>query len=101
MNKEERRATGRLIIAIDGPSGAGKSTITRLLADRLGYLYIDTGAMYRAVALAVQRAGVDVDDEPRLAALCTGISIAFVRTPTGSAKFSICTRRVTWRRWSR
>ncbi|HEY6008034.1 MAG TPA: (d)CMP kinase [Geobacteraceae bacterium] len=80
MNREERRASGRLIIAIDGPSGAGKSTITRLLADRLGYLYIDTGAMYRAVALAVQRAGLDVDDEPRLATLCAGISIAFART---------------------
>lgn len=80
MTGEERRAAGRLIIAIDGPSGAGKSTITRRLADRLGYLYIDTGAMYRAVALAVERAGCDADDEACLAALCAGTSIAFART---------------------
>lgn len=50
------------IIAIDGPSGAGKSTVARQLAKRLGYRYIDTGAMYRCAALASQREGVDVDD---------------------------------------
>lgn len=69
-----------LIIAIDGPSGAGKSTITRLLSKRLGYLYIDTGAMYRAVALAVKRAGVPLEDDAALASLCREIEIAFVRT---------------------
>jgi cytidylate kinase len=45
-------------IAIDGPAGAGKSTIGRLLAERLGYLFLDTGAMYRAVALAALRGGI-------------------------------------------
>ena len=69
-----------LIIAIDGPSGAGKSTITRLLSKRLGYLYIDTGAMYRAVALAVQRAGISGDDDAALAGVCREVEIAFVRT---------------------
>lgn len=51
-----------LIIAIDGPSGAGKSTLGRMLARELGLLYIDTGAMYRAVALAVTEAGVSTSD---------------------------------------
>ena len=51
-----------MIIAIDGPSGAGKSTLGKRLAQTLGFLYIDTGAMYRAVALAVLEAGADVQD---------------------------------------
>lgn len=49
------------VIAIDGPSGAGKSTIARLLADELGYQYLDTGALYRAVALSLLRAGLNED----------------------------------------
>ncbi len=53
-------------IAIDGPAGAGKSTLARRLAARLGYLYIDTGAMYRAVALWAQRLGIGWDDARRL-----------------------------------
>ncbi|MFO7769605.1 MAG: (d)CMP kinase, partial [bacterium] len=63
-----------LIIAIDGPSGSGKSTTARLLAERLGYLYIDTGAMYRAVTLKVLRRGVDPEDPEavsRVADTCT------------------------------
>jgi len=56
-----------LIIAVDGPSGAGKSTLGRLLARSLGLLYIDTGAMYRAVALAVERAGVSLADHDAVA----------------------------------
>lgn len=53
-------------IAIDGPAGAGKSTLARRLAERLGYLYIDTGAMYRAVALWARRLGVSWDDAAQL-----------------------------------
>jgi cytidylate kinase len=53
---------GRLVIAIDGPSGSGKSTTARLLAEWLGYLYVDTGAMYRALTLKVLRAGIDPGD---------------------------------------
>ncbi len=56
-------------IAIDGPAGAGKSTIGALVAERLGYLFLDTGAMYRAVALAAKRRSVDPDDAARLAQL--------------------------------
>jgi len=56
-------------IAIDGPAGAGKSTIGALVAERLGYLFLDTGAMYRAIALAALKNGVDPDDSERLAKL--------------------------------
>ena len=49
-------------IAIDGPSGAGKSTLSRKAAIALGYLYIDTGALYRAVGLAAARAGIAIDE---------------------------------------
>jgi cytidylate kinase len=58
-----------LVIAIDGPSGAGKSTAGRALAARLGYTFVDTGAMYRALALKAARAGADPDDATALAAL--------------------------------
>lgn len=57
------------IIAIDGPAGAGKSTIARLVAGKLGYIYIDTGAMYRAIALKALAGGVDFGDEAALTAL--------------------------------
>jgi cytidylate kinase len=64
-----------LVVAIDGPSGAGKSTAGRALAAQLGYTYIDTGAMYRALALKASRAGVSLDSEEGLAALCRASSI--------------------------
>ena len=51
-----------MVIAIDGPAGAGKSTVAREVARRLGYRYLDTGAMYRAVALAALDTGTDLDD---------------------------------------
>lgn len=66
-----------LIIAIDGPSGAGKSSVTSALAERLGYIHIDTGAMFRVVALMVQRHGIDVSDEAAVAAVCQGLVIDF------------------------
>ena len=62
-------------IAIDGPAGAGKSTIGALVAERLGYLVLDTGAMYRAVALAAQRKGIDPDDAAKLAELAKTVRI--------------------------
>ena len=68
-----------MIVAIDGPSGAGKSSLTKLLARRLGYLHIDTGAMFRSVALSAQRAGIASDDDAALEKLCRGLDIAFSR----------------------
>jgi cytidylate kinase len=67
-----------IIVAIDGPAGAGKSTIARSLAQRLGFTYIDTGAMYRAVALWALRVGVDLDDLHRLEQLAKEARIEFV-----------------------
>ena len=58
-----------IIVAIDGPAGAGKSTIARSVAERLGFLYIDTGAMYRAIALWALRTGTALDDMHRLEVL--------------------------------
>jgi cytidylate kinase len=62
-------------VAIDGPAGAGKSTIGALVAERLGYLFLDTGAMYRAVALAAMRRGIDPDDGEKLSDLVTTVRI--------------------------
>ena len=62
-----------LLITIDGPAGAGKSTTARALASRLGYAYLDTGALYRAVAWVVRRAGIDCTDAKAMEALLSSI----------------------------
>jgi cytidylate kinase len=67
----------RLIIAIDGPTAAGKSTAGKALAARLGYTYIDTGAMYRAVGWRALEEGIDLGDAERLSELAARIRIAF------------------------
>jgi cytidylate kinase len=72
-----------LVIALDGPSGAGKSTAGRALAERLGYVYVDTGAMYRALALKALREGVDLEAGPALAALCRASRIELVEGGPG------------------
>ncbi len=66
-----------LVVAIDGPAGAGKSTISRRVAARLGSVYIDTGAMYRAVALSALRNNTPLDDAAALESLATRVRIAF------------------------
>jgi cytidylate kinase len=67
----------RLVVAIDGPAGAGKSTTARLLAERLGYDLLDTGAIYRVMALLSRRAGVSWHDGPGLAAFADGLDLRF------------------------
>jgi cytidylate kinase len=68
-------STKRVIVAIDGPAGAGKSTIARRLAERLGFTYIDTGAMYRAVGLWALRQGLEVTDMHRMEQLARAAAI--------------------------
>ena len=69
---------GKLILAIDGPVGSGKSTVARRVAELLGYVYLDSGAMYRAVAWKALREQVPLDAEERLAALAGGTRIDLV-----------------------
>ncbi len=66
-----------IVVTIDGPAGSGKSTISRLLARRLGCFYLDTGAMYRAVALKARRSGIDAGDPKGLAMLCSELDLHF------------------------
>jgi cytidylate kinase len=68
---------GGMVIAIDGPAGAGKSTVAKGVARALGFPYLDSGAMYRAVALAALDRGIDVDDGGRLGELAWGLDIDF------------------------
>lgn len=66
-----------MIITIDGPAGSGKSTVARLLAERLNIRFLDTGAMYRAVALAVLNAAADENDLSAVAQIARGVTISF------------------------
>jgi CMP/dCMP kinase len=70
-----------MIIAIDGPSGAGKSTLGKMVAKKLGLLYLDTGAMYRAVALGVMRKGIEFSDTPAVAEIAENAKIELVGEP--------------------
>src|SRR5438309_5081437 len=76
-----RQMTHHLIIAIDGPSGAGKSTLGRMLARELGLLYIDTGSMYRAVALAVIESTINESDDVAVGSLASRIDIDLAGDP--------------------
>src|ERR1700743_1704687 len=92
-----------MVIAIDGPAGAGKSTVARAVAAELGFTYLDSGAMYRCVALAAREAGMDPDDAASMGLLAAELAIDFagsqvlldgsdvtdeIRTPEGSADAS-------------
>jgi pantoate ligase/cytidylate kinase len=72
------------IVAIDGPAGAGKSTVTRAFADRLGLLYLDSGAMYRAVTWWMGHRGVDPSDSPAVETLMHGLSLQLSQEPGGA-----------------
>jgi cytidylate kinase len=72
------------IVAIDGPAGAGKSTVSRRVAARLGFALVDTGAIYRAVALAAARQEIPFDADERLAALLPTLAIQFEPAPPGA-----------------
>jgi len=73
----------KLLITIDGPAGAGKTTVSRALADRLGYRYVDTGALYRGVALAAKTQGVDPQNDAALKQLCNELELVLVKTDEG------------------
>ncbi|MDG4656079.1 (d)CMP kinase [Ectobacillus antri] len=70
-------------IAIDGPAAAGKSTVAKIIAAKLSYVYIDTGAMYRALTFAGQRTGVDLNNENELVEILQSINISFENTAFG------------------
>ena len=84
----------KLVIAIDGPAASGKSTTARLTAARLGYLFIDTGAMYRAVTLRALEEGCDPDEEERLGKLASETRISFEESK-GDFRVKIGARDVT------
>lgn len=80
MSLEQRRG---LAIAMDGPAGAGKSTIAKIIANHLGYLYVDTGAMYRALALKALRQGVNIEDDDALTQMAATTDVRLERLPSG------------------
>jgi CMP/dCMP kinase len=84
-----------LIVAVDGPAGAGKSTVARELARRLGYIYVDTGAMYRVVGLLARDQGIDAQDGARLGELAGRAHIHFEARPEGGQAVFVDGRDVT------
>ena len=79
--KAATRGGSPIVVAIDGPAGVGKSTVARRLAERLGFLYVDTGAMYRAVGLEALRRGIPLDDEQQLEELARNSRIELCYPP--------------------
>ena len=79
----------RIVIAIDGPAGAGKSTVAAELARRLRYVLVDTGALYRGVAIAAEERGISWDDGPELGALARSLPLAFRTDPAGNPRLQV------------
>ena len=84
-----------MIIAIDGPAGAGKSTVAKLIAKRLGFLYIDTGAMYRALTLKVLESKININETLKIIELASKTNIDLTNNPDGSLKVLLDGRDVT------
>ncbi len=84
-----------MIIAIDGPAGAGKSTVAKILAQRLGFLYIDTGAMYRALTLKVLETNTDIADTEKVGLLAESVNIDLRNNPDGTLSVSLDGQDVT------
>ncbi len=82
-------------IAIDGPSGAGKSTLAKMAAKELGIIYVDTGALYRAIALYTIRAGADTTDEQEISKLLSEITLEMKYDATGTQRVLLCGDDVT------
>ena len=80
-------STKKIAIAIDGPAGAGKSSISKVVANELGYLYIDTGAMYRGVTWAVLDSQIDVNDQKAVEALLPSLNLTLEPTATACKVF--------------
>src|SRR6056297_2625881 len=78
----------KLLVTIDGPAGAGKTTVSRRLAEALGYAYVDTGALYRGVAYAAGQQGIAPDDDKALAQLCAALTLEVRPTAAGSRLYA-------------
>lgn len=89
MTRASERPLGQVVVALDGPAGAGKSTAARMLAERLGYVLVDTGALYRGVALASREQGLSWDDGPALGALVDRLALSFERTGNEQTRLHI------------
>lgn len=86
---ENYRVLKKIIIAIDGPAASGKSTTAKLVADRLGYLHIDTGAMYRAMALKVLRSNISPADSASIAQLTNSTTVRLVRSERSEGRLRV------------
>lgn len=83
------------VITVDGPGGSGKGTLTRLLAQRLGYHWLDSGSLYRVLALAAQEHGVDLDDAQALADLAADLDVRFEASGEGEPRVYLEGREVS------
>ena len=88
MKKKPNPGGKLLLITIDGPAGAGKTTVSKMLAERLGYKYIDTGALYRGIAYEAKKTGISYDEDTGLGRLCSTLSLEFIKDEKGLRLFS-------------